>query len=277
MIKTIIIKAARLIESVFYRLQQCFGPYERTRKYKGFDLAYTRGYSLVSRITRGREYEPELCLAITDELRKTKSAFFLDVGANIGLVSLNVLSEIPDLAVFCIEPGPEQSGQLKKTVALNNLARNVKVFQLALGERKGELQFAVHASVHTSSDGFFDTRRAGRARAITVAVDTLDNWWRSAGRPCIKVVKIDTEGAELWVLRGAEEFMGHCRPVLFLEINERNIEPYPYRRNDLIKWLRARRYCIKTLDGSRIDGAEPEPGRIKTDTFIAISEENDTR
>lgn len=48
----------------FYFLSECFGPYQKTKKYKEFVRAYTRKYSLISRITGNNIYEPELSSTI---------------------------------------------------------------------------------------------------------------------------------------------------------------------------------------------------------------------
>ena len=269
-IKSKINKMLQILKYYIYLFCERFGPYEKIREYKKFNLAYTKGYSLVGRIAANGVYEPELSRRIVEELKRTQSEYFLDVGANIGLVSLNVLSELPDLRIFCIEPGPEQAKQLKMTIGLNNLSGKIRLFQCALGERSGESQFVTHSSAHNSGDGFFDTKRAGKGRFITVSVDKLDNWWRSAGSCLIKVVKIDAEGAELWILRNGEEFFRQCRPTIFMEINKRNIEPYPFQEADLLKWLNKMQYSLKTLDEDAVVESNLDYYLNKTDSFVAI-------
>lgn len=257
------------IKNGIYLFCEYFGPYERTRIYRGFILACTRGYSLVGRIRGNNVYEPELSQRVIDEIKGTKSAYFLDVGANIGLISLNVLSQIPGVRIFCFEPGYRQSALLKKTINYNNLQEKVRLFQCALGERKGEAQFATHCFRHSSGDGFFDTKRAGKYNFINVAVDTLDNWWESVGRLLIKVIKIDTEGAELWVLRGAHVFIKQCRPTIFLEINATNLKPYPYCGEDVLKYFIEQQYNLRTLEGILVTGNNLNCCLKQTDSYIA--------
>jgi len=254
-------------------LYDYFGPYVRMRKYRGFYLFYTRGYSLIGRILGNNIYEPELSQRIVLELKKTKSEYFLDVGANIGLISLNILSHLPDLKIFCFEPGPSQYALLEKTINYNNLHEKMRLLRYSLGEKKGDSQFAAHSPVHTSGDGFFDTKRAGQCRLINVKVDTLDNWWESIGRRSVKVVKIDTEGAELWVLRGAERFIRQCRPTIFLEINKDNFRPYPYSGQDVLRYLTEKQYRLKALDGTLISENNLDYYLNQTDTYIAIPNE----
>lgn len=233
----VIYRVLKKIKTLNYVLCEYLGPYEKTRRYKGFVLACTRGYSLVSRITDNSVYEPELSRAIINELKKTQSEYFLDVGANIGIVSLNVLSELPDIKIFCIETGFKQTRRLKTTISINNLTDKMQIFQCALEEGKEY---------------------------------RLDNWWRSAGSCSIKVVKIDTKGAELLILRGGEEFIRQCRPVIFLEINKRNIKAYPYREVDLLEWLDKTQYILKTLDGNRVVENNLDYYLNETDSYVAV-------
>jgi len=252
-----------------YSFFESFGSYEKTRKYRGFTLAYSRGYSLISRIIGDKIYEAKLSQRIIEELKRTGSEYFLDVGANIGLISLNVLREIPDAKIFCFEPGPHQSELLDKTINLNNLDKNIRLFKFALGDKTGEFQFATHRSLHTSGDGFFDTQRAGKCKFIKVRMDTLDSWWKSSGSYPIKVIKIDTEGAELWVLRGGRELIKQCRPMIILEINKQNLKPYPYREQDILEWFMEMQYNVRTLNGILITQNNLNFNLNETDSYIA--------
>lgn len=263
----------RKLKIGLYFFYEYFGPYVRMRKYRGFYLFYTRGYSLIGRILGNNIYEHELSQRIILELKKTSSEYFLDVGANIGLISLNILSQISDVKMFCFESGTVQCALLEKMINYNNLQEKVQLFQYALGDRKGKSQFSTHCSMHSSGDGFFDTKRAGKCNFINVAVETLDSWWESAGRCLVKVVKIDTEGAELSVLRGAYAFIKRCRPIIFLKINENNFKPYPYSEKDVLKYFIEQQYSLRTFDGALITESNLNYYLKQTDSYIASPNE----
>ncbi|MDP2913126.1 MAG: FkbM family methyltransferase, partial [Candidatus Omnitrophota bacterium] len=252
-----------------YAFFQYFGPYERVRIYRGLMLVHTRGDSVISMIAGNTVYEPEASQRIVKEIKRTSSEYFFDVGSNIGLVSLNVLSEVPDTIIFCFEPGPHQNANLKKTIALNNLSEKIRLYQFSLGDIKGESRFAVHRPAHTSADGFYDTGRAGKCEFIKVAVETLDSWWESVGRPLVKVMKIDTEGAELLVLRGGMEFIKRCEPVIMLEINKDNFKPYPYSEKDIVKWFSEIGYELKKLDNTLITEENINFHLNETESYVA--------
>ena len=67
-----------------------FAPYIRTVHYCGYYVFYSKGTSIVQRIHDAGVYEGETCNAIVRELSHFKDPVFLDVGANVGLISITV-------------------------------------------------------------------------------------------------------------------------------------------------------------------------------------------
>ena len=206
----------RAAMSAFDRLR----PFERTLNYEGFRVFYSRGTSIVERFKKEGNFEEESANRIALELEGVQSPSIMDVGANIGLVSLNILSKVRDASIFAFEPGPHQFKLFQKTIAANDLEEIIALKQIALGDHNGKERFTVHHTMHASGDGFFDTGRAGRSKSIEVDVCTIDSWWIESGRPMIHLIKIDTEGAELYGLTGrrgndhslqTEDFFGNQR------------------------------------------------------------------
>jgi hypothetical protein len=104
------------------------------------------------------------------------------------------------------------------------------------------------------NNGFLDTGRGkGRQKRIIVPVQTIDNWWKITGKPHVNFVKIDTEGAELWILKGATEFLSVCKPTFFfLVINPLNLHVYPYGAKDILIWPYEHNYDVGTIDDIQI-------------------------
>jgi FkbM family methyltransferase len=215
--------------------------------YQGFELVYSRRTSIVERLLTTGTYEPEVTSAIVAALRDSEDRVFVDVGANVGLVSLLVLDALPDARVYAFEPGRHQRELFAETIRRNGLSGKVELSALALSDAPGVATFAVHATRHAAGDGFLDTGRGGRARFETVDVDTLDDWWRRAFAPRIGVLKLDTEGSELLVLRGAEEAIARCRPTLVVEVHPQNIAPYPYAPEDVFRHIEGLGYVLEEL------------------------------
>lgn len=219
----------------------------RTVEYFGATLVYRRGDPLVERNERWGGYEHETIAAISRELEATESRILLDVGANIGLISLGVLATVPGASVYAFEPGPRQRALLARTIRRNGLESRIELSALALSDSAGRADFAVHSSRHVAGDGFRDTGRAGRGRVVTVETETLDRWWDGKARPRVAVVKLDTEGSELMILRGGGAMLAQCRPVLFLEIHPVNLRVYPYGPEDVRREVERMGYRFEEL------------------------------
>jgi len=238
---------------IFYSISDLFKsaqPQESLIPYCGYKLFFGRESDIAKRLDKNGRFEDEMCTKIARELNEKPNPIFLDVGANIGLVSLSIASRCPTAKIYAFEPGESQQKFLEKNVLSNGLADRIVVNCFAAGEKDGKAQFSSHHPDFGSNDGFFDTHRAGRSfstKTVEVEVKKLDTWWNEKGRPQVDVIKIDTEGAELLVLRGASRLIERCHPVLFLEISPLNLKVYPYTHFDILKFLENNSYSLYTL------------------------------
>ncbi len=252
MIPTSLLPVARALYRLPKLMRSWVGPEEQVVIYRGFKLHYSRGTSLLEWLQGGRVYESDVSRHLVQALKSKPSPMCLDIGANIGLMTFNILAEVPQTFIVAFEPGPHQAEFLEKNVMVNHLTDRVTVIRSALSNRIGTAQFSVHRSKHASGDGFFDTHRAGRTTTTEVPVTTLDSWWLAAGQPHINAVKIDTEGAELWVLEGGKAMLDHCHPFVAFELNRKNIRVYPYEAVDILRFFDQHNYTVKTMEGTII-------------------------
>jgi FkbM family methyltransferase len=92
---------------------------------------------------------------------------------------------------------------------MNNVNKNmlsdiVTVVPIAIGKEKGKLKFSLENEVHTGWGGFV---LDSNSNSIEVQVDTLDNYTSKNNITKVDVLKIDTEGADTWVLYGCERLL----------------------------------------------------------------------
>jgi FkbM family methyltransferase len=159
---------------------------------------------------------------------------FLDVGANIGLLSIPVLTACPAVKVISIEPSPDTLAFLRRTQLQAHRSEDWTVIGAAVGAKAGEAEFWLAGGALGAYDGLRDTGRGGQKRAIRVPVRTLDDIWREHGCPSVSVVKIDIEGGELQAMMGAREMISQSKPVLIIEWNEKNLRAYNLKSEALL-------------------------------------------
>lgn len=257
-LRSIAFKIVRKTYRNLILLCDSFKPAIRTISYKNFCLYYSEGTSIVegnssTPVRFGGTYEPPETNSIVNVLKRSKKPTFLDIGANIGLVSLNVLHEVPTSEIFAFEPGSHQHSLFEKTIKTNILEDRITLYQLAVGMQRERHSFSLHNGKHSSGDGFFDTGRAGNTEKCSVEVIDLDSWWETVEFKKIDVIKIDIEGAELWALKGGSCLINSCKPTVVLEIHPINLKPYPYSAFDILSWLEDHKYQLKTISGKPVN------------------------
>lgn len=133
-------------------------------------------------------------------------ALVVDVGANEGQYARQVLEIWPNARLYCIEPSP---------VAFTALSRNlqsapVELCQTALGSMTGEADLFGEPGSALSSlyDRRLDHFGIHSGPSTRVSVTTLDNFCDQRGITHIDLLKLDVEGHELEVLKGAKRLLG---------------------------------------------------------------------
>jgi FkbM family methyltransferase len=141
----------------------------------------------------------------------------IDVGANIGYHTLRMARSVgPDGRVIAIEPAPRAVARLRRNLTLNEF-RNVEVAVAALGDHDAELaELQLQSSYPLSG-------RSGAERVL-VRVARLDTLVLERQLSRVDLVKIDVDGQEAKVLRGARGTLERFRPVLFFELTPSVVE-----------------------------------------------------
>jgi FkbM family methyltransferase len=164
-------------------------------------------------------YEPDLSVAIAAAIRPGDVCF--DIGGWHGYFS-GLMAARGAKLVRVYEPMPENLVRLRDLVALNPKLQ-IDVVAAAVGDHSGEIEFSV---MPDSSMGKLSTSKfqSGRANASTLNVKllSLDDEIQS-GQPLPQLIKIDVEGAEIDVLKGAENMLKSAHPQLFIEMHSREI------------------------------------------------------
>lgn len=151
-----------------------------------------------------------------------------DVGANIGLYSLKVYKSNPKSSIYAFEPMRETYNLLlDKTKEINN----IKCFNLGLGSRSEKLYLYTYKDNNISSHASLyrevisDLHGSdNNLTAFEVDLTTLDEFCIVNNIEVIDFLKIDTEGNEYFVLKGAEKLLLNNKiKVIQFEFGEMNI------------------------------------------------------
>jgi FkbM family methyltransferase len=190
-------------------------------------------------------------LPIQEALRRELSPgqTFFDVGANAGFFTL-VAARLVGAQGRCVafDPLPGNIESLREQVELNALSQCVVVPE-AVGEQPGAASFSF-ASAGDSQAHLGTSRRPGE-QAIEVKVTTLDLAMARHGAP--HYVKLDVEGAEAQVLKGAEQVLRLAKPRWLIELHG------PECERDVKEILAAHGYRFFDLNGRALAAAAVLP------------------
>jgi len=172
------------------------------------------------------------------QLLKKKNGHFvvLDVGAQTGCFTL-LSKYFPDSEWYAFEPIQEAVDVLNLHLNLNAI-RNVSVHQLAISDRKGSALLKLPADHHwgLTTLGAAPLRFHDFQTRPVECID-LDTFLSTYKVDKVDFIKIDTEGWELFVLRGAKAMIARDMPTILLEFNQINMEQCQVHPEDVLKLL----------------------------------------
>jgi FkbM family methyltransferase len=137
---------------------------------------------------------------------------FVDVGANMGDFSLIAAKTMGDVGrVLAFEPSPDNCMWMRRSIKLNSY-ECIDLYEMALSDSSGEATLYLGNRVGRHSLVPRDPEHG----TIDVPVKTLDEALEAAAQTRVDMVKIDVEGAELQVLRGAVATFGATDPMMVM-------------------------------------------------------------
>ncbi|PZW45721.1 FkbM family methyltransferase [Humitalea rosea] len=210
---------------------------------------------------------------VTFHSRLHQPGTMLDVGAHDGLLTLP-FSRLPASKVLAFEPLPRAFARLAAVLADGHggaVPAHVTLHPEALGDHDGVITLSLPVLdgvpqeqwASTAKDyAGYDLRRIA-VEQIRVPLRTIDG----LGLTDLTHLKIDAEGAEYEVLRGARETLRRCRPVITVEIEERHragstwavpafLDALEY---EVLFELEGRWFPVAALDRATMQRASPDP------------------
>jgi FkbM family methyltransferase len=146
-----------------------------------------------------------------------ESSMVADVGGNIGVFACLAASQMTDGKVVSFEPVASNVAYLRRNLELNGFTERVEVVEQAVSDGIGIAPIYIADSIGTHS---LASANAQSERRIDVSVTTLDDWF---GQRKIDLLKIDVEGFDGHVIRGAKRTLARDRPTLFVEFTPQTL------------------------------------------------------
>jgi FkbM family methyltransferase len=177
-------------------------------------------------------YQHANLMAFKSALADTAKGVILDIGANVGMMSHQFA--LWGATVIAFEPTPKLAEMAAHNLRLNGTSNRVTIYQNAVLDKNGPVVFRdipnqgyINALVKPNT-----SLRPGticsRFTADAITIDSLN-------LPHVDGIKIDTEGHELWVCKGAAETIKRCRPVVMAEIMRGHT--CGYQPQDMYDWF----------------------------------------
>jgi FkbM family methyltransferase len=167
----------------------------------------------------------------------------LDLGAHHGLYTLLASKRVGVSGkVFAFEPSPRERRFLHHHLMLNRCG-NVIVERFALGNEDMESDFYVVEDWAAGCNSLKPPDVDASTSRMRVEIARLDDWLAKQEIGNVEFIKLDVEGAELDVLRGAEALLSRPpRPVILAEVQDIRTAPWGYRAKEIIEYLLQRRF-----------------------------------
>lgn len=164
---------------------------------------------------------------------------FLDVGAHVGLYSLPVSRALAaGGSVFAFEPSRGSYDYLIRNVAYNGFT-NINAYNFVVGDSEAPgVPFYERVDPDSATSGLTRRTKDAKERYMLTQVPqvSLDRFCND-NKLSPGVIKIDTEGSELFVLKGARDVLAKSRPLLFLSIHPSHLRSLGQSTEEVVDLL----------------------------------------
>jgi FkbM family methyltransferase len=184
------------------------------------------------------------------QLVRKPDPLVFDIGANKGQTIEKMLDIFPKCRLRAFEPDAELASKLKEKYATSI----IEIESLAFGSNPGQIQFIQYENNELNSFLELTRNPSNPFSAVKVKsqkmvqVDTVDNYCRANGIQAVDILKVDTQGFDLEVLKGAEALLAtKAISVVLVEVNFMLLYKSQCTAGQLIDWLGSRGYFPLTF------------------------------
>lgn len=167
-------------------------------------------------------HEPAVHAAVLKTAKAAgESAVFMNIGAHIGRYALEYAHYFSKVLAF--EPTPTTFNLLQKAVDVHPLKNRIEIYRACIGDRHGTVKFEVKDDESQNSVLFEEVAGADQVsysgkELIEVEMMPLDSLLPSSDWPQVKLILIDTEGAEVMILSSGLHLLRESSPIIIVEL-----------------------------------------------------------
>ena len=182
-------------------------------------------------------FEPEVTAAIQKYCRPGWTVF--DIGANIGAHALRFAKLTGSNGkVYAFEPTNYAYRKLINNLSLNSFP-HVRAIQVALADK-----IQAHEEINFRSSWRTDGTRADAPNFVDFT--KLDHWCEDNDEVKVDLIKMDVDGNEFPILKGGENIIERCRPIMLLEVVSPHFEKFNENPFRLLKDLDYRFWDLRS-------------------------------
>ena len=198
-------------------------------------------------------WEPNLANFIHSILNnQSKGGLFIDIGANVGAITIPQAINFPKLDFLCIEAHPKVFQKLKSNISLNSL-KNVRCVNSAISNRDDKTKLNFYAQKSNANNLGLSSLQLNDdiedydvLLVNSVKVDELNE----ANTSKILLIKVDTQGSELDVFRSCINIIRQNNPIIIFEFEEGYHDNPPRMRQNITKFFEDLGYSFYTVPTS---------------------------
>lgn len=183
-----------------------------------------------------------------------KDSVIIDVGANIGQTAMNFakISEQNSM-IHAFEPDP-----VNYSKALENLKRNpfknIRYYNIGLGSANEELSLKINSPLNRGGNRIDRKKALG---SLIIKIERLDDVLERENVQKVDLIKIDVEGFELEVLKGAKTTILLHKPLLYIEVDDANLQQQGTSASRLIQFIKDLGYnCVESGSNKSVNISE---------------------
>lgn len=236
---------------------------------EGFDILVMANEDVGRQIYSLGSFEPDETVFFRSVITEDDVCF--DIGGNVGYFAMLMAQCASRGSVHVFEPIPLNAAIIRTNANINDF-EHVTVNNVAVGDKSGSIKFTVAKDSAYSS--MHSTGRVADSKVIDVPMITLDEYANEHGIDKINLIKIDVEGAEELVARGAVEILTNPerRPAtILMELFDENLQPFGTDVNSIVNLLIKYGYKANVLaNGTKLTPYSPDmANRYYNIIFIA--------